>query len=183
MAKNKKLILLISHKMDFSGAPLTLFSVAKILSHQYKVDVWTLEKGPLEGKFVKELNIIPKVIKNISSKNKFSYALNMSRYSLVFINTVVNYSFAKTCETFKIPYVWYIHEAKTIPMLVNKNKIKKALKQCKSNIYVVSEYAKEFLQEEFKISVKVLNAFVEDEYRNNKLSLTEKIVFTFVGAL
>ena len=179
-----KKVLLVSHDLTITGAPLSLKGIASILNEDHKLTFWSMKDGPLRNVLEKDLNIYPEIVTNDETDNFVKIAKAMSQFDFVIVNTIVCNRFANICEDFNIPYVWIIREAQNIPdYQIIYPELFKTIKRCKNNLYVVSEYAAKYLQDLLNIKVMVIHNFVNDEYKNKKIKLYNKINFTFVGTI
>ena len=183
MSKN---ILLISHSLQITGAPLSLFGIAKILKESgCNVSVLSLKDGVLTKTYKEKLNIEVKILNKNIKENVQSLKEYLSNFDFVIINTVVCDFFADICENINIPYVWIIRESQNIKVFVKNWKYTyKCLKKCQKNIYVVSEYAQNYIKTALGIDVNILHNFVEDESTNNQLCTDSLPVnFSFLGTI
>lgn len=57
-----KKCLLISHELSVTGAPLSLFSIAKLLNNQFDVTIWSLKEGPLFDAYVDKLSLTANIV-------------------------------------------------------------------------------------------------------------------------
>lgn len=134
-----KKVLLLSHELSYSGAPLVLFYVARILRKRgYSVTVLSLKDGELRMDFINE-----GVIVGIQEDNRrFDPFLNewMQQFDLVWGNTVTYYYWISTFNRSGKPFIWWLHEsfeayewlgAERMPKKVEKN----------INIYAVGKLA------------------------------------------
>jgi len=177
--KSKKFkVLIFSHELSNTGAPMTLINVARAIQNNggYPV-IFSLSGGPLKQKF-KKMGI-PVIIdkKLIALKNLFKY------FDIAFINTVASWKAVKTLKD-QIPYIWWCHEALLFDMYLKSDiSILSAVKNVKE-IYTVSNYAKSFI-EKYNPNVKVFPYGIEDisnKYKQDRLD-NDKIVFTMVGTI
>lgn len=179
----KKKILLVTHDFTITGAPLSLLNVAKVLQKDYDISVWGLAGGSLLSQYEEELGIEPLVLSSRYKKYPNFLLSELCKFDFVILNTIVNYKLALVCQKNNIPYMWTIREAQNIIQWHNK-KLNKIIKHCQNNIYVVSEYAKEYVDKTYDINVKVIHNLVPDEYVerfNQKIS--NNLQFTFLGSI
>ncbi len=168
----KKKILLISHDLSVTGAPMSLFGIAKILQNNgIEVSVLSLKEGPLAEIYKNNLNINVKILNKDIQEDVIALIDTLSKFDFVIVNTVVCDFMANICEEMNIPYIWIIRESQNIKVFVRKWAFTyKCLKKCQKNIYVVSEYVQKYIKDEFGFNVKVIHNFVDDEYQNVELS-------------
>ena len=179
-----KKVLLISHELTITGAPLSLKGIAALLKEDYELTFWSMKDGVLRSTLEKELNITPQIVHLCTADNYINICQTMAKFDLVIVNTVVCNRFANICEDFNIPYIWIIREAKDIPGYQKRfPELFKTIKKCKNNLYVVSEFTQIFLQDLLNIKIKVIHNFVKDEYKNTTIKLSSKVNFIFVGTI
>jgi glycosyltransferase involved in cell wall biosynthesis len=179
-----KNILLVSHDLTLSGAPLVLLSGAKSL----------LERGhfcvviaPADGAMRKTFETagVPVVIDAMLWHNHWLTERFMKNFDLVLVNTIVGYPVINQLAEYSLPIIWWLHEAAGITeYLTNKsNIILPALKRCNS-VITVSNYAKGFLQG-FSSKCQVINNGIEDDssFLHVSIANSEKIRFCLVGTL
>ena len=180
-----KKILLISHSLEITGAPLSLFNIATILKkNNFDITVWSLKEGILSKNYKEKLNIDVKILNKDIKEDYFYLSKNISKFDFVIINTVVCDFFADICQNLGIPYIWIIRESQNIKQFIrNINYTNKCFKKCENSIYAVSEYAQDYFKNEFNINTNVIHNFVEDDYNSNIYSKNQKINFTIVGTI
>lgn len=116
-------VLLITHNLNFEGAPLVQYNVAQDLSKRgFKFSVLSLEDGPLSKRY-KEIGIDIHIIgvANFSCiqecdmycENVYNIVRN-GNYDIIYANTIINYWAVKVAEKLKVGVIWSIHESTTI---------------------------------------------------------------------
>lgn len=179
-----KKILLISHSMQVAGAEIILFNLAKVLLDcGYDCSVISINDGPMTKQF-KSIGLIPKILNDDFAKYPDKIIEYARCFDLVIANTVVTYMFYKIL-TDKVPLIWYIHEGHNISEYTNIFPELKNVLQNSKNIYVVSNYAKDFIVENYNPNVKVIYNYVEDKYLtlNTVQPKDDNINFTIIGYL
>lgn len=179
-----KKILLISHSMQVAGAEIILYNLAKVLLDcGYDCSVISINDGPMTKQF-KSIGLIPKILNDDFAKYPDKIIEYARCFDLVIANTVVTYMFYKIL-TDKVPLIWYIHEGHNISEYTNIFPELKNVLQNSKNIYVVSNYAKDFIVENYNPNVKVIYNYVEDKYLtlNTVQPKDDNINFTIIGYL
>lgn len=181
---NKK-ILLVSHDLSLTGAPIVLFNIAKILKKNgFSVAVVAYNGGALMKKFEEEN--IPVCISFAAQARVDEIHTLGKLFDLVIANTVVTYRtlwhIRKVCKV-----IWLIHESKNfetdflkwydIPQYGCPG-ITEILAQVK-DIYTVSEYSKAIF-DKYSDNVKVIYNGVEKPAFCS-VSKSSKPIFLFVG--
>ena len=175
---SKYKILLISHELSYTGAPISLLRICKILQkNNYNIEVWSLNDGDLKKEYEK-INTEVKIVKNIDIfKNSYKKYIK-NNFKLVICNTVETYCFYSVIR-YIIPVVWYIRECQNL-LSYQKNKLLLNTLRNASNIYCVSEYARDFIIKNYNNNVEVLHNAVEDfsnkfpehkHFNNSKLNI------------
>lgn len=169
--KNKKVkkIVLFSHELTYTGAPLSLLKAAECLKNQgCQIVVVSLKDGPLATGF-------KKIGKVIISANLNKNCLIASFCDFAIINTITLYNEYNTLKNF-IPTVWWIREP--VRLLEDNNSMRLAFTNA-DNIYTMSEFSRdEYLPVNSKI--KIIKHGLDDCYNNVHLKLN-KFIFTVIG--
>ena len=112
--ESKAKVMLYSHDMSLTGAPLVLFDMACVLKEEgYEVDVFT----PREGNLIYDyLNKGISVTVLQSSQEEFPIDVEevKRKYDLVVACTFCCHSVVKKLNDTGIPVVWWIHEAEDV---------------------------------------------------------------------
>ena len=172
MTNQQKKILLISHDFQIAGGEIALLNLAKVLVDLgYSCSVVSVLDGPMRSKF-KEAGIDTKIFSEKFERYPEKIEEYAKGFDLVIANTVLTYKFADILMN-KVPLIWYIHEAHNLVEFIDEYpEIEKVLRRS-TNIYAVSEYAKDFIVKNYNKNVRVLHNYVEDEY--NKEVIYQKI--------
>lgn len=173
---NKKIrILLVSHQMTYTGAPLSLLQAATCFKEKgMGVTVVSLSSGDLEKEFSR-LGIKVKIIPT-SSRFKLLY-LSMA-HDLAIINTLVPYMQYDLLSKL-MPTTWWVRESSSF--IVKNKKLLNIFSRAK-NIYTMSEYSREqFLCYNPDISV-IKHGFV-DKYNPKEDFMPDVISFAVVGSI
>ncbi len=102
-------ILLVSHDLTWSGAPLILQTLAKCLqSNGYFVTIVAPESGALIQEY-QTLNI-PVIIEPLIFYSPHTLENLLRNYDLVIANTILSYSVVLACKKIGKSVVWLIHE-------------------------------------------------------------------------
>lgn len=179
-------VLLITHNLDNQGAPGSLFRIAKeykLLGKQ--VEVLSYKNGYYYKKFV-EIDINVNIVDNFKIENWLvSNIKYLQTFDLIIANTVMTYQIIKLFNS-SLPIVWYIHESRIIDKIIEDiPDIKDSLSNF-NNIYVVSEYAKDYITSKFKNNnVKVLRNFIDLPSNVNikKNCNNHKLTFSYLGSI
>ncbi len=170
--KNKiKKILLVSHELSYTGAPLSLLKAAecfKVLG--YKVETVSLKDGELKPEFKKFGKVL--ICNNLNR-----LCLVASRCDYAIVNTIV---LCAEYDVLKIllPTVWWIRE----PLkLLESNGYIRTVFQHAENIYTMSEYSRqEFLP--YNRNIKIIKHGIDDFYRGIAIA-KNKIIFSIIGSI
>jgi glycosyltransferase involved in cell wall biosynthesis len=155
-------ILMISHAMQYNGAPHSLLRVCKIIQGLgFSVDVWS----SIDGDFTKEfeqIGIIVEIVPQRALDDPKDIANRVSQYSMAIINTIYLDRYADVIGRV-IPAAWFIREATEIPRAVEGDFGRFITFSNYPNLYCVSDYAKDFISI-YNPHVRVLNNCVEDHF-------------------
>lgn len=113
MRLEKKRVLLFSHELELTGAPIVLLYMAVALRKMgYAVTVLSRKDGELRYKYME--NDIPVIINNHISGNDQLLVEWMAAFDLIVINTLVFGEFLgeieRLGEAFNVPMIWWLHE-------------------------------------------------------------------------
>ena len=179
-------VLLIGHEISLTGAPISLYLIAKsLLNAGYFVDMWVFNTRKEISNLYNDLNLnvyyVPREASNFSDVKSY-----LHNYNFIFLNTAVTYSYAKVCYLNELPHCWMIRE--DINMLsdyAEKFKCKELMFNDSSNIVCVSEYSRDQCHSILDISkVGILHNCVDDIYGKLPIKKEGKErVFTICGLL
>ena len=183
-------ILLISHELSLTGAPIVLFNIAKILKkNNFEVMVISYSRGKL-AKSYEEIGV-PVFIVDMIYADISGFVKLAKMFDLVIANTIVAYRAVWYIHNI-VKYIWFIHEAKgfeteLLPWYVipkyNCPSVVEVLKDA-DTIYTVSEYARKTLSK-YSDNVQVIYNGLEDEYTNlsDTKRTSNKLVFSFIALI
>lgn len=141
-AGNGRTILILSHELSMTGAPIVLLYAVSVLREAgYQPLILCPEDGVLKEKFLdKQIPVL--IDEEIYNNNRWlSYA---KEFDLIFVNTIVPFLCIEQLKDSNIPVIWWIHDAKEgYEMYLNGVLAKKIGNYVK--IYCVSDYAKKVL--------------------------------------
>jgi glycosyltransferase involved in cell wall biosynthesis len=178
-----KRILLITHSLVLTGAPLMLFNLAQILfQNGYDIVVYSLTEGELLYEFVKK-GIPVTIFKDFefNEKEKIYY---FNEFDLIIANTVTLYRLVLNIESLNIPIVWWLHEEDNIYDAYN---IKESDLVHSKNVFVygVSDRAiRSYYKYSNKHNIKKLVYGIEqhpESIRSKRKK--DKIVFAVIGSV
>lgn len=192
--KKNKNILLFSHEMKRTGAPIVLLEMAKLLKKKSNVIVFSLEDGDLVEDFIK-LNI-PVVISTKMKKYQLSSKINsnisfylddiISDFDLCVFNTLTLFNYIKRYSDINTKIIWWIHEGTTI---IDIPEVKKNLpKVLSSNIstYFVSEYSSSLLKARgFDYGDRILSYGIKKDKIDKKSLVVNnnRIKYAIIGSI
>lgn len=182
----KKKVLLVTHEMDYAGSEHSLRRVAIALQNAgYTVNVWSYQQGDFAREF-KKIDIQIRIV-NGDKVDQEEYVNEYKKYDLIIANTVATYKVVKAAQDI-VPTIWYIREAQNIPQFFRgKSELYETLYKAYC-IYTVSEYAKEFICQNYNPNVHVIHNCVDDEYKayhkqEKKKNSKSKIKFLTLGTI
>jgi len=109
---NKKNILLCSHDLSLTGAPLVLYYAATLLKDYYNISVFSKLDGPLKYDFFK-LDISVVICSDISTDNFEIYKF-FNKFDLLFVNTLIFSIYINDLAELGKPVLWWLHEDKDV---------------------------------------------------------------------
>lgn len=178
---SQKRILLITHELSRSGAPIALLYAAKILKkHGFFPVVASWIDGPLKEEFVS--NDIPVLIDFTLLKGTLDEKKWMDQFDLIFVNTLILYYLLEE-RSFSIPVIWWIHEVDDCYDLVDIEKLPR-IQGRDISIFAVGNYALDAYKRYFKNdNSKILLYGIPDTNKLYKIKKEkeDKLVFAIVG--
>lgn len=166
MAKNNR-ILLISHDLSRSGAPIVLLRLANyLLRKNYTVDVWGLRGGDLYDDFV-NIGIKPRITRSSRRAIRNLFITTNVKYDYIICNTIETFKAVDVLQRFNIPTIWYIHESGYLEESVQKNKDFRNVFEHFYNIYACSQYSANICRRYNKVSdVHIIPNCVQDVFKS-----------------
>lgn len=175
-------VLLITPDCSFTGAPLVLLKVARILKkHGYAPAVISLTDGPLKDTFAKEK--IPFALLENTSILPENLLTDLCRpFSACICNTILTHAEALRLQNI-LPTLFYIHEAKNLYDHIQMDPdIKKSLIAIK-NILTPSEYSAQFISEFTQSEINICHNSADDSYKETRRQNNTNVKFTIIGAM
>lgn len=160
LVKNHPDILIVTHDLSNSGAPMVAYQIAKqlLLSGAFPV-IASPVNGPMLSMF-NELDI-PVIIDSLLLTQHKSVVNLAKNFDCVLANTVVTWPIVYQLLDLPTPVMWYLHESHLISELAEGNdNVASALKMSQ-HIYAGSKRSA-FFCEPYNKNVKVLNYGVPD---------------------
>lgn len=178
--KKGKDILILSHELTRTGAPIVLKSVARFFLENGDWPVLASPvDGPLKDEFLKMG--IPVIIDEAIANGHWSFEHFARNFDLVFANTLAVGNAVSQLTGSLPPVIWWIHESEyavnifqnMIPSKMGKN----------ISIYAVSEYVERLLKERNIVSSGKLAYGVDDFIAGSQTVASDKKLFVVVGSL
>lgn len=178
----KQTILLLSHQMSRTGAPVALFTMAKVLKKEYNVVFASVEDGDLKDDLLQE--DIPVVVMSGYWNRRVIFKSFARKFDKVIVNTVLNFPAIMILDGMDLPVYWWIHEHENY-FSYGRGEIPN-IAQLDDNIHVwaVGEYVKRVIQKEFSYDAEILYAGILNESDNcdvGKKDIGYPLHFVVVG--
>ena len=170
--KKVRKVLLITHELTYTGAPLSLLKAAECLNKLgYEIETVSLKDGGLKSEFAKFGKII-------ITNNLNKLCLVASCCDLAIVNTLVLYTEYNALKGL-LPTVWWIREP--VSLLLNNRNMQMVFRNA-SNLYTMSEYSRqEFLPYNHRIDV--IRHGLDDYYQNIHINNKGKLIFSVIGTI
>jgi glycosyltransferase involved in cell wall biosynthesis len=179
---NKGDIILISHDLSRSGAPINLYDTCKMLiSNGYFVVVASPTDGPLREMY-RQIGV-PVIVDDLLLKQHDSLTCFAKNFDFALCNTIVTWPVVKQLEDV-IKTIWWIQEAQAINLFTVDKGCVKTLKKAR-HIIGLSDYAFSYLKTYNPNVTKIYNASY-DIYDEKKVVLPKtnnKIILSIVGSI
>ncbi|MCI0468514.1 MAG: glycosyltransferase, partial [Nitrospirae bacterium] len=172
-------ILLASHDLSMSGAPILLYDLACYLKNNgYFVTVMSPVNGELADAYKKE-NIPVMIDSTISDEPHEETMKFMANFDLIIANTLVMWRIILTAKEINVPAVWFIHESHFGLKILRHNKnIIKAFPEADAVLFIgeaaASLYREYNINKNFHIlnyAAKGLDADKSEARQNEKLTI------------
>ena len=165
-------VLLYTHELTYTGAPHSLLRICNILlKNKCEVEVWS----PVDGEFKVEferVGVNVRVVENPALKSP-KYIQIISSFDLAIANTVLAHRFYLAANKL-IPTIWFIRESLNLPSMVDSvAERRQALVQA-PELYCVSEFAEQFINQTYNHNTRVIHNCVEDYY-NIDTGISEQV--------
>ncbi len=187
-----KKILLVSHDMTITGAPVALLNAAKAIKENGDTPVLIAPRGgglisqALEDGIITIID--PLVDIPLESMNDQVYSNMISiikSFDLVLVSTLVMYRLIAVLNKTDVPVIWWVHEAKKIYDLGMADDIPETLND-NISVYCGGDYAKDLLiKHRPSYNVGTLLYAVPDTSKNVICSKkhNNKITFAIIGTI
>ena len=178
----RKCVLLFSHEMKRTGAPIVLLDLARLLKKMnYTLILLSLETGDLVDDFIKEN--IPVIVSKDMKKHQLDKKFDVDRkycvddmipeFNFSVFNTLTLYNYIKKYDDGNNKIFWWIHEGTTIIdiPIINKDFPRKVSN--KVIVCCVSEYSRQLmLKNKVKYNIDLLPYYI---HKSNNQSHHERI--------
>lgn len=178
--KNKVKILLFSHHMGLSGAPLVLYRMAEILKKNgYDIELCTTHEGELVYKYT--LLGIPVTIYDDFNFTEDEINCLFKEFNVIVVNTVTLFELVNRFSKTSIPVIWWLHEEDDVYDLYNIDRNSVTLGK---NIYVYGVGRRAINSYLNRIGI---NNILELPYGINEVKVIndrqkkEKLLFAIIG--
>lgn len=184
-SKHKR-ILIYTHELSLTGAPIVLAQAVQILRQaNYDILVISPCDGPIKKQYLD--NGIPVIIDPMLYDSN-SWLSLASDFELTLVNTVVPYKSIEAAGQINLPVLWWLHDSRigyqdwlryVLPKEIDKN----------VHIYAVSPYAKRVIQEyrpDYHVDILPygLEDFIFEHGKNIDFGLPDnKIIFVNIGQI
>ena len=177
-------ILLVSHYLGVSGAPISLLRHAKyMLSAGYRVDVWTLDyyrDNGLESEYF-SAGLSIRHVKNDEAEIADAMRSADVRYDLILCNTICTYKCVKVFQRMGIPTIWFIRETVLVDEWAIQNSSFRNVFKRFYNIYCPSEYTASQIRF-YNKNIRVVRNAIVDEF-SGYTPMADTLRLGFIGSI
>lgn len=155
----RKCILLLTHQLSRTGAPLALFTMAMVLKREFDVMILTVEDGELARDYLEAGISVVNAGRYWERKVVFkSFA---RRFDGVVANTVLHFPAIVILDGLQLPVFWWIHEHENY-FSYGRGEIPNP-KNLKENIHIMvaGEYVRQVMLMEFGYDAAILHVGME----------------------
>lgn len=180
--KTGRRILLVTHDLALTGAPLMLYNMAEILVRQgYRVELYSPRRGRLLYEFIKK-GVSVSIFDGFAfDQQELKYYFG--QYDMILVNTVVLHELVASLDLLHIPIVWWLHEEDDIYESYQIDLTGYDLQNV--SVYGVSNRT---IQSYCKYSGgkkidKLVYGIAENNYAGKAKTKKEKVVFAMIGTV
>lgn len=178
--KKGKDILILSHELTRTGAPIVLKSVVRFFLENGDWPVLASPvDGPLKNEFLKMG--IPVIIDEGITNGHWSFEHFARNFDLVFANTLAVGNAISQLSDSLPRVIWWIHESE-FAINVFQNMIPKRIGN-NISVYTVSEYVERLLEKRNIVPCGNLAYGVDDFITESKTAISNKKMFVVVGSV
>jgi len=177
-------ILVITHDLSLSGAPLNLYDLCKILrSNGYFVIVCSPSEGPLKDMYLEAgISVIVDALLLQQNDDFCRFATN---FDFLICNTIVVWRVVKQMQD-RLPTLWWLQEGQTIHAFTNDNDCVKTIREART-IIGLSDYALSFIKEYNPNAIKIYNTcfdiYKPGPNKTGKIPEGRKIILSLIGSI
>lgn len=177
----KKYVLLVSHELSCTGAPILLLNISEQLKkHGYFPVVISQKSGPLFEKF-REAGVTV-IVDELLLREHESFLKLAKNFDSILVNTIVCEPVVHQLTHAGIDYIWYLHESNYIDeYTVNHHRTEISLRNCKSlvlgsNLLIptLNKYSPDY---------RVVPYGLEDWSNQSHSQPHDRIVFGYFGSI
>mgnify|MGYP000031520813 CR=1 FL=1 len=175
-----KPVLVVSHELSRTGAPIVLFDLVQILKKNgYDVFVVSYEDGELKENYLKIGMTVTICEKRIDNE----WLTQLSRlFDMWIINTLVMAPLVNYMRNKRVNIVWWLHESEYF-FIAEQSWCKKICPTRYLQIVAAGPYVHRMVQKYFGIDVPILNFGVRDVRISHKEIAGGKVKFIHVGTI
>ncbi|MDP4246711.1 MAG: glycosyltransferase [Bacteroidota bacterium] len=181
-------VLFVSHELTLTGAPISLFELAKLLKARgYFVAVCSPVDGPLRQMYVREGMVV--IVDALLLKRHASVRHFAAQFDKLICNTVVTWPVVSQMQNI-LPVFWWLQEGRSILDFAQYRECAITIREAKV-IIGLSEYALSYIRKLNKRAVKIYNACPDisragqatDAWEAIEAEREGTILFSMVGSL
>jgi len=176
-------ILVVSHDLSLTGAPISLFDTCRILAaNGYFVVVASPLDGPLRPRF-QEAGI-PVIVDTLLLRQHNTFFRFAKNFDHLFCNTIVTWPVVRQLKD-AVHTLWWVQEAKILEQFTIIRECEKTLREAPL-VIGLSDYSLSFIRRYNPRAIKIYNACfdVSDSVpATNPGSSPDKIIFSLIGSL
>lgn len=165
-------ILVITHQLTRTGAPIVLFDMVKVLlGAGHHIDMISMLDGDLRSE-AEELGIEVSIEAHFFDKKDF-YSRKFSEYDCLIVNTLICYEAIHVLRDTDAPVLWWIHEGEHFFEYFRS--VIPDIKNLPSHIHVfsVSGYVQRVIEKRYGVHTPILHFGVEDLYEKNAVNSSD----------
>ena len=175
-----KKILIITHQLSRTGAPIVLLDMIRVLWRQgYQLEVISMLDGELRQE-LEEMNILLRVQEHFMDQSE-AFWQYVENFNIVIANTLVTFEAVHLLKYTNIPVIWWLHEGRQYFEYFKT--VLPDFRNLPAHIHVfsVGHYVQQVIKELYGVRTEILHFGIEDHPAAAKRTSAEKVRFLTAG--
>ncbi|MES1159181.1 MAG: glycosyltransferase family 4 protein, partial [Bacteroidota bacterium] len=176
-------VLVVSHDLSLTGAPINLFDACKVMTDNgYFVVVCSPTDGPMRLRY--QAAGIPVIVDALLLNQHESFYRFAKNFDRLFCNTIVTWPIVRQMKD-AIDTIWWVQEARIIEQFVIDPDCEQTLREAPT-LAVLSDYSLRFIRRYNPRATKIYNSCVDITGQipvSILKPIRKRVVFSIIGSL